>query len=107
MTDKPCLREVYAYLETAGASTSWEHGQIEAALAAEAAAQARVCRVPDGDEEWPADLAEALLRRVSRNLALRKLPLGLAVSEIEATRVAGTDIEVRRLESSHRRWVVA
>jgi hypothetical protein len=103
----PCATEVYAYLEFSGLPTSWEHLQIEAALAAEKAAQAKVCTVPADDAEWPADLVEALLRRVARNLALRKLPLGIAASEIEATRVAGTDVEVRRLESGHRRWVVA
>lgn len=107
MTDMPCTMEVIAYLESSGLTTSWEHGQIEGALAAEKAAQARVCTVPGDDDDWPADLAEALLRRVARNLALRKLPLGIAASEIEATRVAGTDVEVRRLESGHRRWVVA
>jgi hypothetical protein len=103
----PDARDVACYLTSSGLSTSWEPGQIEAALEAESAAQERICRVPGCDDEWPADLAEALLRRVARNLALRKLPLGIATSEIEATRVASTDVEVRRLEASHRRWVVA
>jgi hypothetical protein len=106
MTYMPCITEVRAYLETSGLPTSWENGQIEAALEAEKTAQARICTVPTDEAAWPADLAEALLRRVARNLALRKLPLGIAASEIEATRVAGTDVEVRRLEAGHKRWVV-
>jgi hypothetical protein len=106
MADMPCARDVREYLESSGLSISWDRHEIERALEAEACAQGRVCRVPQSDDEWPDDLAQALLRRVARNFALRKLPLGIAASEIE-TRITGSDIEVRRLEAPHRRWVVA
>lgn len=56
---------------------------------------------------WPADLVEALYRRVAHNLALRGLPLGVqasfATSSVATNRVGGTDAEVRRLEAPYRR----
>lgn len=84
--------------------TSHDDDTIKAALAAETAAQARKCRVPS---PFPADLAEALMRRVAHNLALRRLPLGIqaALSDGGAvqTRVGGEDAEVRRLEGPFRK----
>lgn len=104
----PDLTVVKAYL---GKSTSKDDDTIQSALSAETAAQARACRVPsDPDAQWPADLVEALCRRVAVNLANRTLPLGVqqAVSELNASqvRVGGLDREVRRLEAPHRKLVV-
>ena len=103
----PDLPVIKAYL---GDDTSWDDETIEAALRAEAAAQSRACRVPSASEEWPADLVEALCRRVQHNLALRRLPLGLQASISESgvaqMRVGGNDAEVRRLEAPHRRLVL-
>lgn len=97
----PDRSAVAAYL---GSDHSWDPAELVAALAAETAAQARAVRVPD---PYPADLAEALLRRVAHNLALRALPLGVqsAISEmaVATNRVGGTDAEVRRLEAPYRR----
>lgn len=106
----PDLDAVKAYL---GTDVSWSDEDIEAALVSETAAQYRVVRVPldlDGFLDYPADLAEALCRRVAANLANRALPLGVQANMSEAavqtTRVGGGDREVRRLEAPWRRLVV-
>ena len=67
----PDLDTVLGYLADISScdDSPWEPAQVTDALAAETAAQANMCRIPDG--EWPADLTEALLRRVSRTLAMR------------------------------------
>lgn len=103
----PTEEDVQDYL---GPDTGWSTTDIGSAYSAEKAAQAARCRVPADDAEWPADLVEALKRRVAVNLALRSLPLGLQalMSEggVAQTRVGGGDSEVRRLEAPHRRLVV-
>ncbi len=105
----PTIGDVEDYL---GDGSPWlgETPWVEAAFAAEKAAQRSVCRVPADDATWPDDLAEALLRRVVHNLELRNLPLGVQASAAEAavaiTRVGGTDAEVRRLEGPYRKRVV-
>ncbi len=100
----PALADVQAYL---GEDTSATTAQITAALAAEAAAQRKVCEVP---AVYPPDLAEALLRRVARNLAARAVPIAQWTSfegGATGTRVPQSDPEVTRLEAPYRRWVVA
>lgn len=108
----PDLTDVKAYL---GTDHSWSDTEVQSALDAETAAQVRACSLPvDPDPlnplPYPADLAEALCRRVAANLANRSLPLGVsaAISEaaISTTRVGGGDREVRRLEAPWRRLVV-
>lgn len=105
----PDLNAVKAYL--GDASSSWDDDELEAALAAEAAAQTAACRVPDSGAAWPADLAEALCRRVAVNLAVRGLPLGLQSTVTETaigiSRVGGGDREVDRLEAPYRRLSIA
>ncbi len=98
---KPDLSSVKEYLGDAVRGKS--DALLGSVLAAEAAAQARVCRVDEAN--YPADLAEALCRRVAANLARRSLPLGIQDAELGGTRV-GADPEVRRLEAPHRRLVV-
>lgn len=114
MPTAPDLPAVKTYL---GADHSWTDEEISSALAAETAAQARVVKFPPDPTPpaaplpYPADLAEALCRRVAHNLALRALPLGLqaTVSEmaVSTRSVGGTDAEVRRLERPHRKRVQA
>jgi hypothetical protein len=94
------LAEVKAYLGQTGASHSDE--AIESALAAERADQAKRCKVVGDDAN--ADLREALLRRVARNLAMRGLPLGVMGDEA-GTRLGSKDPEVRRLEAGHAKLV--
>lgn len=101
----PTAAEVQAYLNSTG-PTSFTLADITAALAAEQAAQALVCRVPAA---YPADLREALYRRVARNLAARSVPVA-SFSSFEggatSTRVPTKDAEVSRLEGPYRRLVV-
>lgn len=89
------------------ASASWTDAQVNSALAAERRAQARVCRVPAAvDGQWPAgydDLAEALMRRVQRNLAMRNVPLGVLPDEAGGVRPGSRDPEIRRLEGPFRK----
>lgn len=102
----PTVEDCAYYLAASG-MTSWSDEEIAAALAAEGAAQAAKCLVPAANAPWPPDLAEALRRRVARNLAMRKLPLGVAMTDIASTRITGQDVETARLESPYRKWVVA
>lgn len=74
---------------------------IAEALAAETAAQARACVIPEDD--MPADLTEALKRRVVRNLAMRSVPLGVQADESGGIRLGSRDPEIIRLEGPHRR----
>lgn len=82
---------------------SWTDDELQDALDAETVAQRRVCRVPAA---YPADLRQALLRRVACNLARRALPLSMLQGDAEAGGTAplpSNDAEVRRLERPHRR----
>lgn len=85
--------------------SAWGQAEIEAALAAERAAQARVCLTP-AEGDWPDDLLEALYRRVAHNLSVRRNPSGVETYESEfgstALRVGGNDSEVNRLEAPFR-----
>lgn len=115
MPTPPPLPDVLDYLGSSG--HSWTEEEVEAALLAETAAQAAVVRFPADPEPpaeplpYPADLAEALCRRVAHNLAVRALPLGVqaTVTDMAAlnTYVGGTDAEVRRLELPYKRRTVA
>lgn len=103
----PTDADAIAYL---GESTEYDAEEISSAFEAEKAAQAAVCRVPDDDADWPADLIQALMRRITHNLAVRGNALGVQNIDtafgVSALRVGGTDAEVRRLEAPHRRLVV-
>lgn len=112
----PTPPDVPAVKDYLGTDHSWTDAQVEAALEAETAAQARVVKFPPDPADpaaplpYPADLAEALCRRVAHNLALRALPLGVqaTISEmaVATTSVGGTDAEVRRLERPHRKRIL-
>lgn len=101
----PSVADVQSYLEL-DQSSGWGESAIESAYAAEKAAQASVCAVPADNAAWPADLTEALCRRVAANLAVRALPLGVQASvsefQVATTRVGGGDREVERLEAPYR-----
>jgi hypothetical protein len=115
MANVPTVTGCTAYLTAAGMSADVD--EVTAALATEIATQARRCRVPqvldvDGVTlvaDYPADLEEAVYRRVAHNLALRGLPLGVSPTitdgAIAATRVGGLDAEVGRLEAGFRKVV--
>lgn len=99
----PDLVKVKAYLGDVAAQ--WSDADIQDALDAETAAQAGVCRV---GAEYPADLAQALKRRVQRNLAMRAMSLGVLQGDAEggSAVLPGSDPEVRRLERAHRKVVL-
>jgi hypothetical protein len=112
MPTPPTITQMLDYL---GDSHSWDTPVVQAALDAETAAQARIVSLPADPNPlaplaYPADLSEALYRRVAHNLAVRSLPLGVqaTMSEmaVSTTRVGGADAEVRRLEAPWRRLVV-
>ena len=93
------IDDVKGYLD----QNSWTDEELQDALDAETAAQGRVCTVPD---DVPADLAEALKRRVWRNLSMRGQPF-ITVPDTETpTVVPSRDPEVRRLEAPFRKLVV-
>lgn len=78
---------------------------LNGVIATESAAQAAKVKYPD---PVPADLAEALLRRCQRNLALRALPIGLTDVQGDSDSrayIPGRDPEVRRLEAPYRKMV--
>jgi len=109
----PDADQVTAYLASTGMTRTAE--EISAVLAAETAAQASRLRFPTQadptvDEDYPADLAEALCRRVAHTLAVRVLPLGLQATltdgAVTTNVVAGEDAEVRRLERPYRKRVI-
>jgi|WetSurSiteA1Bulk_404760.scaffolds.fasta_scaffold04978_5 hypothetical protein len=98
----PDLQAVKDYL----GDTSETDATIAGALAAETAAQARRCTIP---ADFPADLAEALLRRVARNLAARAVPVATFTSFEgggTSARVPTKDAEVARLEATFPRLPV-
>lgn len=93
---------VTAYL---GEDSGYTPVEVASALVAETAAQAKVCRVPD---PYPADLAEALKRRVQRALSLKNNPLGYQSSATEFGLIntkIGFDNEIRRYEAPYRKLV--
>lgn len=99
----PTLADVKLYL---GVDHTWTDAEVQSALDAESAAQARRCTIPD---VWPADLSEALKRRVARNLAARAVPIATYTSfegGTTAHRVPTSDPEIARLEGPHRKVVL-
>lgn len=107
----PELGEVLAYI----GDTSWSDAEVQSALDAETAAQQRIVRsgyfLTDTEDPaylaYPDDLAEALKRRVARNLEMRGLPLSVQTGDIEApASIPRLDPEIRRYEYPHRRLPV-
>jgi hypothetical protein len=97
----PKVSDVAVYLGSAAGN--WSTDDLQDALDAERAAQRARC----GERPYyPPDLRQALLRRIQRNLALRRLPLAVQDSEGGSTVLPGRDPEVRRLEGPWRKLVV-
>jgi hypothetical protein len=97
------LDAVRAYLGEAEARHDDE--TLARILAAEQSAQRARCRL----DPYAPDLAEALLRRVQRNIAMSALPIGITEASGDAgnrSYVPGSDPEIRRLEAPYRRLVV-
>jgi hypothetical protein len=98
----PDMSAVKSYL----GDTSSTDEEISDALSAETAAQTRSCAIP---VDYPEDLAQALKRRVARNLAARAVPVA-SFTSFEgggtSARVPKVDAEITRLEAPFRRLVV-
>ena len=99
----PNVSDVAAYLgQYAG---SWSTVDMQDALDAERGAQRDRC----GERpHYPPQLRQALLRRVQRNLAMRRAPLAVTAGDADGsvTILPGKDPEVRRLEGPYRRLVI-
>jgi alkanesulfonate monooxygenase SsuD/methylene tetrahydromethanopterin reductase-like flavin-dependent oxidoreductase (luciferase family) len=109
-TGAPDETEVTAYLVSAGLNPDKiGTDAIRQAIAAETEDQARRLRFPvsAGVPSYTLALAEALCRRVARNLAVRPLPLGVQPTVTDAgpgtAYIGSSDPEVRRLEAPYRR----
>ena len=100
----PTVDDLDGYLTSGSGAHDWSTDDLAGALAAEQAAQHRVCRI---GPVYTADLREALLRRAQRNLALRSNALAMFRGDGEAGQpqafLPGTDPEVRRLERPYRK----
>ena len=93
---RPTLQQVKNYLKDS--AKGWSDEEIQNALDAETVDQANKCSI---GAAYPASLAEALKRRVRRNLALRGIPLGVQTSEAGPIYIGGLDKEIRRYEASY------
>lgn len=82
---------------------SHEDEVIQDAIDAETEAQARICRIAD---PMPADLLQALKRRVLRNLSLRNQPALVTSPDESPSFLPSWDPEVRRLEKPYRKVLV-
>lgn len=101
---RPDVSQVLTYL---GTDNSYSSSDVADALAAETVAQAARCHIP---LDYPDDLAQALKRRVARNLAARSVPVATYTSFNgggTATRVPNLDAEIRRFEGPYLRLPVA
>ena len=99
----PQLADATTYLK----QNSWTAEEIQGALDAETDAQRDVCFIP---AYYPNSLRDALLRRVQRNLAMRRLPLAVQQTDAEggsSTILPPWDPEISRLEKPHRRLLIA
>jgi hypothetical protein len=86
-------------------SVAWTDDELLSVINSELSAQEAKCGV-DGTTLNPPDLDEALFRRCARNLAMRKMPVGINNGETESIRLSQTDPEITRLEAPYRKWPV-
>lgn len=87
---------------------SWETADLTGVLAAESAAQRRVCDIPAA---YPDDLRQALLRRAARALDMRRQLTEQPRTEggdfdLPPAAAPGRDAEIRRYEGPFRRIVI-
>lgn len=98
----PTLDEVRAWIQVP--ATVLDDVQLQNVLDGETAIQAAVCSVPVDPEPLPAELVQALYRRVARVVRLRSLPTGMVgdSDEFGPIQAARRDAEIDRLEAVHR-----
>jgi hypothetical protein len=102
MATLPTYADVTDYI--GGTLGRFDDNDIQDALDAETEAQAAVCRTTP----YTYSLRQALLRRISRALAMKRLPLSMTQGDAEGANqiVPGRDPEVRRLEAPYRKLKV-
>lgn len=99
----PTVDDAIVYLGSR--MSGWTRAQVQSAYNAERGNQRDKC----GERAaYPDQLREALFRRIARNLAMRNLPLAVAVGDADVgpSILPGNDPEVRRLEAPYRRLSV-
>ena len=99
----PTLAAVRLWLRASPTDVSDE--QLAQVVEGELDDQSKACRLPADVDAYPAVLAQALYRRVGRELAGRQVPLGLVgdpASEYGSSTLASWDAEVERLEGRYR-----
>ena len=109
MAKVPSVDDVRKWVQVP--ATSVDDAQLSQVIAAELAGQALSCRVPpvvdpppDPDAFYPDALAQAIYRRVARELAGRQVPLGIVGdgAEYGPNALATFDAEVERIEGPYR-----
>jgi hypothetical protein len=101
----PTLEEIRSWVGVSATVVSDE--QLQQVTDAELDLQAARCLLPT---DYPASLAQALYRRIARELAARGVPLGLLSADGEyggVARMPGLDVEVNRLEAPYRITAIA
>lgn len=104
----PTVTDIRDYATSVGQDQTdgWEDEEIQSAIDAEASQQRKRC---DVGAVYPADLSEALKRRVMRSLAMRSIitPTELVGDAAENVDVVPfNDPEIRRLENPYRKVVM-
>lgn len=108
MADIPDVQAVRDWATVSAQSLT--DAQIQQILDTETALQAAACLVPEAPEDYPAALAQAVLRRCARQIGARQTPLGLTADtsgEYAPVRLPYLDSEIERLEAPFRVIAVA
>jgi hypothetical protein len=103
MSARPTVAEIRTAIGVPATAVSDE--DLQRIYDAECASQATRCHVGDDPTtDTPDPLAQALVRRVQREVAARNLPLGMVGidSEYGAQRLPGTDALIDDLERPYR-----
>lgn len=98
----PTIDEVRVYVGVP--ATVLPDDDLERIYAAELEVQTRTCRTPVDTTTWPAALAQALLRRIQRQIAGKNLPLGYMdpAGDYGPARIPQYDAMVENLEGTYR-----
>lgn len=95
----PTLEQVRAWIQVP--ATVLDDPSLQQVYDAEINAQVAYCLVAD-EAAYPAELAQALYRRVGIAVARKGFPLGVISDEFGPVRISQWDAELERLEGPHR-----
>lgn len=107
MGTRPGLVEVRDWIGVP--ATVLTDAQLTQVLDAESEKQAAYCLIPDDPAAFPSALAQALYRRVAREVAARSVPLGLLGDGVEyaPSRLPLFDAQVENHEAPYRVTAIA